>query len=116
MLSLGHAIVGAMKAVELLIVVTFDQDKGVAHKSAHGEAYPKSGSVKYALRVAEQTLIRSRNEAREQLGRIFDEMDLEQRELGRHAAVPTQVLDGSLVMIALLQVHVQYPSHAFPRG
>ncbi|PCH38740.1 hypothetical protein WOLCODRAFT_161791 [Wolfiporia cocos MD-104 SS10] len=78
MLSLGHAIIAAMKAVELLIVVTFDQDKGAAYKSAHGEAYMKSGSVKYALRVAEQMLIRSRNEAREQLGRIFDEMNLEQ--------------------------------------
>ncbi|PCH39252.1 hypothetical protein WOLCODRAFT_167863 [Wolfiporia cocos MD-104 SS10] len=104
MLSLGHSIIAAMRAVELLIVVTFNQDKGTAYRSAHGGAYSKSGSVKYALRVAEQTLIRSRNEAREQLGRIFDEMDLEQRELGRHAAVPKQVLDGSLVMIALLQM------------
>jgi len=60
--------------------------------------------VKYALRVAEQTLVTSRNEARERLGRIFDEMDLEQRTYGIHAHYPKEVLDGSLIMIALLQM------------
>lgn len=108
-LGLGHAIIAAMQAVELLIGVTFDQDSKSSQSGASARVSSqgsRGGSVRYALRVAEQTLMVSRNEARERLGRIFDEMDLEQRTYGMHAHYPKEVLDGSLIMIALLQVGV----------
>lgn len=98
---LGHALVGAMRAVELVIIAAFDQDTRTYSAPA---GRPASTSLKYALHTAEKELVRARDEAREKLGHAFDEMDLEARGQGRNVKYPKRVLDGSLIMIALLQV------------
>ncbi|KZT66828.1 hypothetical protein DAEQUDRAFT_729793 [Daedalea quercina L-15889] len=100
-LSLGHAIVGAMRAVELVIIVAFDQDTSTYSAPA---GRPTSTSVKFSLRMAEKELVRARDKAREKLGHVFDEMDMEAHEQGKNVRYPKRVLDGSLVMIALLQM------------
>ena len=110
-LVLGHALVGAMRAVELVIVVAFDQDTRTYSAPA---GRPTSTSVKYALRMAEKELIRARDEAREKLGHAFDEMDLEAREQGKNVKYPKRVLDGTLIMIALLQVRHSAMVYAGP--
>ncbi|TFY68062.1 hypothetical protein EVJ58_g1227 [Rhodofomes roseus] len=99
--ELGHAIVGAMRAVEFVIIVAFDLDTSTYSAPA---GRPTSTSVKYSLRTADKELVRARDEAREKLGHVFDEMDLEAREMGKDVRYPKRVLDGSLIMIALLQM------------
>ncbi|KAI0928180.1 hypothetical protein AcW2_004274 [Taiwanofungus camphoratus] len=96
--TLGHAVLAAMKAVEHLILVTFHQ--GTFAKTSQS----LSASEKEAVRVAEETLISARDDAREQLGQVFDEMDLEQRAAGTQVHLPKDLLDSSLAMIALLQM------------
>ncbi|KZT03579.1 uncharacterized protein LAESUDRAFT_659459 [Laetiporus sulphureus 93-53] len=105
-LSLGHAIISAMHSVELLIVVAYDQDQSSFPPGDPARAASlKACSVKYSIRVAEQALVKARNEARERLGNIFNEMDLEGRALAKNVDYyPKEVLDGSLTMIALLQM------------
>ncbi|CCM06383.1 uncharacterized protein FIBRA_08642 [Fibroporia radiculosa] len=104
-LSLGHAIIAALQAVEMLISLSFNQNKSTSSAAtSNGLVRLGSGPAKHALHVAEQTLVKARNEARERLEHTLNEMDLEQRALGQNTYYPKEVLDGSLIMIALLQM------------
>ncbi|OCH95253.1 hypothetical protein OBBRIDRAFT_614539 [Obba rivulosa] len=98
--NLGNAIMAAMLSVERLIQVTF-----------HSSPYPTNGratsytdSEKVCVADAVDSLQAARDEAREQLARIFDEMEIERRRTGSEEHLPEEILDRSLAMIALLQM------------
>ncbi|EMD38705.1 hypothetical protein CERSUDRAFT_113885 [Gelatoporia subvermispora B] len=99
-LSLGNAIIVSMKAVERLVQVTFYQ--GPYSGGARTAGY--TDSEKLCVASAVEGLLAARDEAREQLAKIFDEMEIEWRRTSSEEHLPEEILDRSLAMIALLQM------------
>ncbi|KAI0637282.1 hypothetical protein C8Q77DRAFT_1050225 [Trametes polyzona] len=107
-LVLAHAILDAMKTVEHLIFVTFHQrSKGVNPQVVQSV----SGSQKAAVHAAERHLKVARDQMREVLRHVFDQVDMQQRAEGRHAHLPREIFDCSVAAIALLQM-AQEMGHA----
>ncbi|GBE82545.1 hypothetical protein SCP_0409290 [Sparassis crispa] len=94
---LGHGILAAMQAVERLIVVAFQQGPYVK-PSSQTWSEPENE----AIHTAEEKLVLARDHAREKLARIFTEAGMQHRAAGSN--MPKDVLNGSLVMITLLQM------------
>ncbi|KAH9951443.1 hypothetical protein B0H21DRAFT_776136 [Amylocystis lapponica] len=94
---LGHAILDAMRAVECVILVTFQQ-------SNTSSASFLPGSIQETVRAVEQRLLVSRDEARERLAHVFDTAEIAQQAAGDQPDLPKEVFDRSLAMIALLQM------------
>ncbi|KAI0362777.1 hypothetical protein OH77DRAFT_1417068 [Trametes cingulata] len=100
-LTLAHAILDAMKTVEHLIFVTFHQrSKGQTPQAAQSV----SGSQKAAVHAAERHLKVARDQMREVLKHVFDQVDMQQRAEGKHAHLPKEIFDCSVAAIALLQM------------
>ncbi|OSD02763.1 hypothetical protein PYCCODRAFT_1389411 [Trametes coccinea BRFM310] len=100
-LTLAHAILDAMKTVEHLIFVTFHQrSTGETTESAQSV----SGSQKAAVHTAQMHLKVARDQMREVLKHVFDQVDMQQRAEGKHAHLPKEIFDCSVAAIALLQM------------
>ncbi|KAI0781250.1 hypothetical protein BD413DRAFT_462963 [Trametes elegans] len=100
-LTLAHAVLDAMKTVEHLIFITFHQrSTGQTPQTAQSV----SGSQKAAVHTAELHLKVARDQMREVLKHVFDQVDMQQRAEGKHAHLPKEILDCSVAAIALLQM------------
>ncbi|KAI8998920.1 hypothetical protein BD414DRAFT_476445 [Trametes punicea] len=100
-LTLAHAILDAMKTVEHLIFVTFhERSTRVTTESAQSV----SGSQKAAVHAAQRHLKVARDQMREVLKHVFDQVDMQQRAEGKLAHLPKEIFDCSVAAIALLQM------------
>ncbi|KAH9857776.1 hypothetical protein C2E23DRAFT_881345 [Lenzites betulinus] len=100
-LILGRTILEAMKTVEDLISVTFRQRSKVVTPQ---DAQSVSGSQKTAVHAAERQLKAARDQMREVLRHVFDQVDMQQRAEGKQAHLPKEIFDCSVAAIALLQM------------
>ncbi|KAI1790727.1 hypothetical protein LXA43DRAFT_973447 [Ganoderma leucocontextum] len=105
-LELANAIFEAMDTVQRLITLTFENPYASAVSSKHSQEdlHAVSGSHKAAVRAAERKLVAARDNMREVLRHVFDQVDMQQRAEGKKAHLPKEIFDCSLAAIALLQM------------
>nr|VWO99075.1 ATP-dependent RNA helicase CshA (EC [Ganoderma boninense] len=105
-LELATAILEAMDTVQRLITLTFENPYASVVSSRHSQEdlHAVSGSHKAAVRAAERKLGAARDNMREVLRHVFDQVDMQQRAEGRKAHLPKEIFDCSLAAIALLQM------------
>ncbi len=118
--ALGNALLECTNAVERTITLAFHQAEPPVQLFSWTPSSPvlpnatpslrrKSGwtcSQLNVIRNAEATLRRTRDDAREQLRLVFNDIDMQQRDENADPHVPKDALNCSLAMIALLQVYM----------
>lgn len=117
--ALGAAVLDATSCVERTIILAFHQADPppeiftwtIAANSP--ELYPTAKESRQkgwtfsqirAIREVETQLKVARDEAREEMKRVFNDLDLQQRDADADPHIPEDALQCSLAMIALLQV------------
>ncbi|KAJ3553528.1 hypothetical protein NM688_g3561 [Phlebia brevispora] len=117
--ALGTALLEATNCVEKTIVLAFHQGPLPAQlfswtvPSTSGEGDKTEGEAQYhhwtvsqinAIREAEAHLKVAKDEARDELKRVFNDVDEQQRDEDADPNIPQDALHCSLAMIALLQM------------
>lgn len=96
-LNLGHAILDAMKIAENSVVACFE------HSTLHTVSL---SSEKDSIAHAQAQLIQARDEVRENLKRLFDDIDIHRRSVPGGVNLSKELSDCCSFMISLLQVRV----------
>ena len=94
-LDLANAILDSMKVAEKVILETF-QNPSLTHRSLLNE--------KDAVTNAKEQLLRARQTARDELQKISDCLDMDQRKSNGEVGFSPDFLNLCLFMISLLQV------------
>ena len=121
--TLGAALVAATQCVEQTIVLAFHQAEPPARlfawhpagkavdTEAAGDARGWTFCQRDAIHGAEKGLVAARDDAREQLGRVFKELQVEgAADLRARPLIPKDALSCCLAMIALLQARRLSPA------
>lgn len=91
--ELGQAILDSLKAIEDIILVCYKRT-----------AIPSLQSNKQALATAKVRLSTNLTTSRDELRRICDDLDMQQRVFDGQIGFPQKISDLCLFMISLLQV------------
>jgi hypothetical protein len=94
-IDLANAILDSMKASENIILETF-QNPSMTRRSLSNE--------KDAVTAAKGELLRARRKTRNELRKISDGLDMEQRKSNGEVDFPSEFMNLCLFMISLLQV------------
>lgn len=98
-LELGNSLLVSMKAAEKVILETF-QNTSLTRRSLLAE--------KTAVIAAKELLLRAREKARNELRKISDGLDMEQRTSNGDVGFPPEFFNLCLFMISLLQVRLGF--------
>jgi hypothetical protein len=98
-LELGNALLVSMKASEKVILETF-QNTSLTQRSLQAE--------KTEVTAAKELLLRAREKAQNELRKISDGLDMEQRTSNGDVGFPPEFFNLCLFMISLLQARLEF--------
>ena len=106
--NLGEAVLSSMRCVEDTIILAFGRKEGASPRiPLHSSDKPDCSTIEGqlgAIRNAQKQLAMANEDSRDKFGVLYGDIDTDQVPDGSAVEVPKEIYDGSLSMIALLQM------------